>query len=205
MAGACSDCVRCSIRHRRAGDLGPEHAGPRPISTGHSLSAYIAPVYRGPPVIFTFSRWPGGPRVLAGRGSTTLAARASFLFTFHAGLPQLFCDFDSDGTCLAGVRACHLRFVCSLSLLCQYDCRPSFNQTLRTLWAAISLSTVLTIQRHTFCLKRDCGIDQPPKYIDIDLDQRTWSDDQCPAHLVQPFFLPSLVTTPEPDYPPWAS
>jgi hypothetical protein len=36
-----------------------------------------------------------------------------------------------------------------------------------------SLSTVLTIQRHTFCLKRDCRIDQPPKYIDIDLDQRT--------------------------------
>lgn len=143
MAGACSDCVRCSIRHRRVGDLGPEHAGPRPISTGHSLSAYIAPVYRGPPVIFTFSRWPGGPRVLAGRGSTTLAARASFLFTFHAGLPQLFCDFDSDGTCLAGVRACHLRFVCSLSLLCKYHHRPPFNQTLRTLWAAIPLDRLI--------------------------------------------------------------
>lgn len=142
MVGACSEYVRCSIRHRRAGDLAPEHAGPRPTSTGHSLSAYIAPVYRGPPVIFTFSRWLGGPRVLVGRGSTTLAARASLLFTFHTGLLQLFCDFDSDGTCLAGVRACHLRFVCSLSLLCKYYCRPPFNQTLRTLRAAIPLDPI---------------------------------------------------------------
>jgi hypothetical protein len=84
--GPSCDCVRCSIRHRRVDDLDPEHAGPRPISTGHSLSAYIAPVYRGPPVIFTFSRWPGGPRVLVGPASTTLLlARASLLLTFHTG------------------------------------------------------------------------------------------------------------------------
>lgn len=170
MAGACSDCVRCSIRHRRAGDLGPEHAGPRSISTGHSPSAYVAPVYRGPPVIFTFSRWPGGPRVLAGRGSTTLAARASFLFTFHAGLLQLFCDFNPDGTCLAGVR----RVICVSPVPCRSFANTTTGLPLTRLcepYGLRSLSTVLlTIQRHTFCLKRDCGINQPPKFIDIDLD-----------------------------------
>ena len=62
--------------------------------------------------------------------------------TFHAGLLQLFCDFDPDGTCLADVRVCRLRFVCSLSLLRKYHCRPPFNQTLRTLWAAIPLDRI---------------------------------------------------------------
>jgi hypothetical protein len=206
MVGACSDCVRCSIRHRRAGDLAPRTCWPpADIDGTFPVCVYRSRISWAPGHLHfqPLARW--AKSVSRSSLDNALAARASLLFTFHTGLPQLFCDFDSDGTCLAGVRACHLRFVSSLSLLCQYDCRPPFNQTLRTLWAAISLSTVLTIQRHTFCLKRDCGIDQPPKYIDIDLDQRTWSDDQCPAHLVQPFFLPSLVTTPEPDYPPWAS
>ena len=132
MAGACSNCMRCSIRHRRAGDLGPDHAGPRPISTGHSLSAHIAPVYRGPPVFFTLRRWLGGPSVFAGGGSTTLCCSCVSSLHVSRCLLQLFCDFESYGTCLAGVTACHLRFVSSLSLLCKYDCWPPFNQTLRT-------------------------------------------------------------------------
>jgi len=125
-------------------------------------------------VIFTFSRWPGGPRVLVGRGSPTLLLLVRpFSSRFTLALLQLFCDFDSDGTCLTGVRACHLRFVCSLSLLCKYYCRPPFNQTLRTLWPAIPLDRIIERYNATpFCLKRDCGIDQAPGYIDIDLDQK---------------------------------
>lgn len=127
-------CVRWSTRHRRVGDRGPGHAGPRSAPTGHSLYAYIAPVSPWP-VIFTRSRWRGGPSVSYSLLETLGARRldnacCSCVSSLHVSHRLLHLFATSTSTALVLQReVCQSRFVCSLSFSCKCRCPFSFNHT----------------------------------------------------------------------------
>lgn len=80
--------MRWSIRHGGGGDLGRGHAGALVGDMGVSPCLPISLPYRRPRSSLPSAVSPVGQEAFAGGGSacsTTSVARASLLFTFHAG------------------------------------------------------------------------------------------------------------------------